>query len=342
MYHNEDKHDNTEPNNTYVEFDEIPLALTNSRIDRRTAHEIHLSPLSWHHLEDFPIKMKITNREETVVVSGKWNKNQRPFVTGGPFVGDYVFSHLHFHWSELEVSENILPIVTHPMEMHVVMFKRCYSTTEAALKHVNGVVIFNYHVKLSNMSSPGLEKWAEKLGSILQPKTHVMLDPTPLSTILVPTTKDYFVSWDALGSIYTIMWIVPGVNLDISAEDLEKFRELKNPRLNISLQKPSLQLEKVIFHVNPSTNFLGRNVMANNNVHMTALDSKLHDKSTPQLKNDYVDSSLVKSGFKGTETSLKTITFPRKRNNTDRQKDVNKGNTFCCNVSKRSSKSRRR
>lgn len=33
----------------------------------------------------------------TVILSGKW-KSQRPYLTGGPLEGNYVFSQVHFHW----------------------------------------------------------------------------------------------------------------------------------------------------------------------------------------------------------------------------------------------------
>lgn len=84
-----------------------------------------------------------------VIISAKWHQ-ERPFLRGGPFIGNYVFSQMHFHWGEdnREGSEHTVDGTRLPLEMHVVYFKSCYLTQEAALRKPDGVAILVYFYKV--------------------------------------------------------------------------------------------------------------------------------------------------------------------------------------------------
>ncbi|WP_278924660.1 carbonic anhydrase family protein, partial [Pseudophaeobacter profundi] len=58
---------------------------------------LQLEPLRWVHFDVPPFRMKLTNSGDTLVVSAKWAK-ERPYLSGGPLDGTYVFSQIHFHW----------------------------------------------------------------------------------------------------------------------------------------------------------------------------------------------------------------------------------------------------
>lgn len=85
----------------------------------------------------------------TVIISAKWNQ-ERPHISGGPLFSNYVFSQLHFHWgkNDMEGSEHRIDGSQQPLEMHVVLFKSCYLTQEAALKKKDGIVVLVYFFKV--------------------------------------------------------------------------------------------------------------------------------------------------------------------------------------------------
>lgn len=88
-----------------------------------------------------------------MILSAKWFQ-ERPFLTGGPFLGNYVFSQLHFHWGadNMEGSEHAIDGGKLPLEMHVVHFKSIYLTQEAALKYQDGVSVVVYFFKVKYFS----------------------------------------------------------------------------------------------------------------------------------------------------------------------------------------------
>lgn len=87
-----------------------------------------------------------------MILSGKWNQ-ERPYLTDGPFMGNYVFSQLHFHWgyNNMEGSEHTIDGSHMPLEMHVVLFKSCYLTQESALKKKDGIAVLAYFFKVINV-----------------------------------------------------------------------------------------------------------------------------------------------------------------------------------------------
>ncbi|XP_047001320.1 carbonic anhydrase 4-like [Schistocerca americana] len=89
------------------------------------------------------------------MVSAKWRAKVRAHLTGGPLLGRYVFSQLHFHWGQqdTEGSEHTLQGDSFPLEMHMVLFKSRYLTQEAALKEMDGVVEVAYFFQLEALRS---------------------------------------------------------------------------------------------------------------------------------------------------------------------------------------------
>ncbi|CAH0559003.1 unnamed protein product [Brassicogethes aeneus] len=136
-----------------------------------------------------------------VLVSAKW-EGERPYIAGGPLRDNYVFSQLHFHWgtNDMEGSEHTTDGMKHPAELHVVTYKSCYSTQEAALKHVDGIVILVYFIRLKGGDHPLLWKILDILPEIQIANTSFKIKPFPLEDIITPFNDDYFGYW---GSVIT-------------------------------------------------------------------------------------------------------------------------------------------
>ncbi|XP_033306276.1 carbonic anhydrase 2-like [Bombus bifarius] len=113
---------------------------------------IELDPLKWIGIDIAPRKLKLTNTGLTVILSAKWPQG-RPYLSGGPYEGNYTFAQVHFHWGENEMrgSEHTVDGASMAMELHVVCFKEEYETLELALRRPNGVTVFVYFCKVMNL-----------------------------------------------------------------------------------------------------------------------------------------------------------------------------------------------
>ncbi|XP_068978388.1 carbonic anhydrase 2-like [Bombus flavifrons] len=113
---------------------------------------IELDPLKWIGIDIAPRKLKLTNTGLTgniplyissvVILSAKWPQG-RPYLSGGPYEGNYTFAQVHFHWGENEMkgSEHTVDGASMAMELHVACFKEEYETLELALRRPSGVTV---------------------------------------------------------------------------------------------------------------------------------------------------------------------------------------------------------
>ncbi|KAK2588627.1 hypothetical protein KPH14_006395 [Odynerus spinipes] len=220
---------------------------------------INLGPLQWNHHNVAPRKVKVTNTGHTVILSANWQA-ERPYLTGGPLSGDYVFSQMHFHWGETEMrgSEHRVDGANMPMELHVVHFKTKYSTQEEALRQIDGVVMVVYLFKLQTPPNIFLKDIVNSLSSIKDANTSVRLVPVVLANIFKPFTDDYVIYW---GSIITsqwthrIMWLVSREPIGITKEQIAEFRILcdANEKPILRNYRPLRDRRyRSIFHVCPS------------------------------------------------------------------------------------------
>ncbi|XP_026670749.1 carbonic anhydrase 3-like [Ceratina calcarata] len=124
-------------------------------LDINNMKVMELDPLEWTDISTPPRKLKITNTGYTVILSAKWQQDIRPYISGGPFTVNYVFSQVHFHWGENEMtgSEHTIDGGNMPMEVHVVLFRDEYESLELALRRPNGVSVIVYFCKVSNQNT---------------------------------------------------------------------------------------------------------------------------------------------------------------------------------------------
>ncbi|XP_026470636.1 carbonic anhydrase 2-like [Ctenocephalides felis] len=157
---------------------------------------VELPPLIWTNYQIEPKKIKATNTGHTLIISAKWHV-ERPYLRGGPLIGKYVFSQLHFHWGRtcMEGSEHTVDGTQMPMEMHVVHFKTSYLTQESALREKDGVVLVAYLFKLQATDNPLLTTVLKALESCREPHTSTKLPSKPISELMKYFDSDYCVYW---------------------------------------------------------------------------------------------------------------------------------------------------
>ncbi|XP_017772053.1 PREDICTED: carbonic anhydrase 1-like [Nicrophorus vespilloides] len=252
--------------------------------------KLELPPLTWHHLELPPKKVKLTNTGHTIILSAKWLQ-ERPYLSGGPFLGNYVFSQLHFHWgaNNMEGSEHTISGCQQPLEMHAVFFKSCYLTQESALKKKDGMCVIAFLFNLQDEPNPAIDILTDAIESIREPHTSYRLQSFPLTTYLKPFLDDYFMY---LGSMEVFRSL-----LDANYEPLHRnFREVQP------------MFDRTVYHANPS-GFLHRT--------MLILQKPVNTKNiqSPQQVNKYPRSSKEYVG--ATIFRTEVVVDPYKNDRTD-------------------------
>ncbi|XP_022920688.1 carbonic anhydrase 3-like [Onthophagus taurus] len=239
-----------------AEIGESPIDINLSR-----TIPISLPPLQWHHHELPPKKMKCTNTGHTLIMSAKWHQ-ERPHISGGPLFGNYVFSQLHFHWgrNDMEGSEHTVDGSQQPLEMHVVLFKSCYLTQEAALKKKDGIVVLVYFFRLQEAHNVSMELITQAISYIQTPHSSARLDNVPLSFLTIPFIKDYFMYWGTVTTsecVHCLLWLLCREPIGISIDQTEQFRTLLNMDdqpldCNFRIVQEIPGLKRTVFHANPS------------------------------------------------------------------------------------------
>nr|XP_023011991.1 carbonic anhydrase 3-like [Leptinotarsa decemlineata] len=230
----------------------IDICLTRSK-------EIELPPLEWINFEIPPKKIKITNTGQTIIFSAKWGQ-ERPYLASGPFLGKYVFSNWHLHWgaNDMEGSEHSVDGTSYPAEMHVVTFKSCYLTQEAALKEQDGCATLVYLFKLQDAPNPAFQTIVDALLDVPKAGTSKKIEPSIITNLVKKFTSDYFMYWGSVSTekcVHYILWLISRIPIAVSAEQIDSLRfifdEKGNP-LTRNFRDVNNQ-KRTVFHVNPSS-----------------------------------------------------------------------------------------
>ncbi|EEZ98484.1 Carbonic anhydrase 3-like Protein [Tribolium castaneum] len=218
--------------------------------------EIQVPPLTWHHLDLPPKKMKVTNSGYTLILSAKWHQ-ERPYISGGPLLGNYVFSQLHFHWgkNDGEGSEHTIDGVRYPIEMHVVFFKANYLTQESALKEKDGIVVLVYMFK--GGKNEAFQVLIDHVMEVQKPHTSRKLNPLPLSYFVKKFEQDYLLYWGSVTTtvcLHYILWLISREPMGVAAEQVDELRSMLDANEEL-LQGNFREVQSgrtQVFHANPS------------------------------------------------------------------------------------------
>ncbi|KAL6263951.1 hypothetical protein P5V15_004032 [Pogonomyrmex californicus] len=220
---------------------------------------IKLNPLQWFNYNVTPKKLKITNTGYTVMLSATW-RAEMPYLCSGPYVGDYVFSQLHFHWgkTDMDGSEHHIDGGSMPMEMHAVHYRGDYETQIAALRQNGGVTILVYLFQLQAAPNPLLDDIINALPFVQAAHSSIRLIPFPIANIMKRFQNDYFVYWGSIMMAnikHKILWLISRKPLGISVEQIAEFRTLCNERkmpILSNCQPLQVRGNRNVFHVSPS------------------------------------------------------------------------------------------
>ncbi|XP_070172067.1 carbonic anhydrase 1 [Polyergus mexicanus] len=220
---------------------------------------VKLNPVQWLNYNVIPKKMKLTNTGYTVILSATWHAEE-PYLCDGPFVGNYIFSQLHFHWGKTDMngSEHYVDGGSMPMELHAVHYKSDYETQVAALRQNGGITILVYLFQLQVSPNPLLDDIVKALPFVHMAHSSVRLVPFPITNIIRCFQHDYFVYWGSITMTNiknSILWLISREPLGISIEQIAEFRTLYDEhRMPILTNCHPLKDrgDRNVFHVCPS------------------------------------------------------------------------------------------
>ncbi|XP_037040691.1 carbonic anhydrase 7-like [Bradysia coprophila] len=222
--------------------------------------QIQLPELKWMNYDKCPERMELTNSGETLILLPDWNE-ETPYVQGGPFEEDYIFSRIHFHWGQsVNGSEHTVDGVRMPLEMHAIHFKKEYLKMKLAKEYDDGMLIMVYFLELKSNHNPILDRLLSKLSHIQHADTKLFIEPFPIDDLLKPFLSDYYMYY---GSIVTseptpVHWLVARQVIALSPEQLKLFHQLRKPNdvtIYDNARKANPFTNQLIYHVNPTHRF---------------------------------------------------------------------------------------
>ncbi|ETN66217.1 carbonic anhydrase [Anopheles darlingi] len=231
------------------------------------AQQVNLPPLQWLHYEEPPVSIKLANTGETVILSARWDGPDRPTITGGSLTGRYVFSQLHFHWSDtaLEGSEHTVDGAHLPLELHVIHYDERYGSQDEAQPFPGGILCLVYFFVLKSRTNHFITPLIDALASLVLPDSHTKLEPFPLIELFHPFTDEYFLYWGSIGEAAgtgartPILWMLSRAQESIKFQQLKQFNRLLDRRMRRPRDQPKPPLPSAapdgrhLFHVNPRT-----------------------------------------------------------------------------------------
>jgi len=158
-----------------------------------------------------------------------------PLVLGGGLQTTYRLAQIHFHWGSVDDkgSEHTVANQSYPLEMHMVHFKHEHEDILAALKDPssNTLAVLGVFFELAEEDNPNLGPILEGLQSVQDYHQTAQITPFPLLGLLPEDMSKFFryngsLTTPACNQIVT--WTVAQAPLQISINQLEKFRQLKD------------------------------------------------------------------------------------------------------------------
>ncbi|XP_014244182.1 carbonic anhydrase 1-like isoform X2 [Cimex lectularius] len=237
-----------------METAESPINLTLGILKK-----IRLPPINWYNYDLKAHAMKLSNTAYSVVLTGLWGEHSRPFINGGPFLDDYEFSQIHFHWgqSNSEGSEHTVDGVQFPFELHAVFYRKLYESHERAKAEEDGIAVLVYLFKLAQTTNVKLQPITDSLPSVVNAYTDASIDPVPLISLIKNIIDDYILYLGVMKykCAHGVLWLICRDTFGITEAQLGAFRLLQD-RYNNPMPKSYRDVQelqnRIVFLCSPS------------------------------------------------------------------------------------------
>ncbi|XP_041348642.1 carbonic anhydrase 2-like isoform X2 [Gigantopelta aegis] len=184
-----------------------------------------------HKIEGIEMKMEnVLGHTVEVDVSGA-----SQYVFGGGLQGRYKVEQFHFHWGSIDArgSEHSINSRLHPGEMHIVLFSVNYPDIKTALTKQDGVAVLGFFFKIGEHNTH-FDYILSHFVNISHSGKTQELEAFSIRTLLPPWPKTFY---RYVGSLTTppcsetVVWTLFKEEIEISEQQLEKFRHIKRNKL---------------------------------------------------------------------------------------------------------------
>ncbi|XP_034950782.1 carbonic anhydrase 6-like [Chelonus insularis] len=101
-------------------------------------------PFTIYNIDQPPNKFTLNNTGKGLKLTGEWDDDKIPTITGGPLIVDqYVFGCNEYYWSRENISNSPHKVdgESFALEVHAVYYKKNYGSHDIAKKYDDGIVI---------------------------------------------------------------------------------------------------------------------------------------------------------------------------------------------------------
>jgi len=193
-----------------------------------------MSELEFQNYDLTPDTMKLLNNGHTAKLSfTPTSGGDPPLMMGGGLQTTYRLAQIHFHWGSIDTtgSEHTIANKSYPMEMHLVHFKNEHPDILAALEDAsaNTLAVLGIFFQITAEDNPNLAPITQALQRIQAHHNSVQMEPFPMANLLPDDLSKFFRYNGSLttpGCNQIVTWTVAHAPLDISADQLQQFRQL--------------------------------------------------------------------------------------------------------------------
>ncbi|RZF35658.1 hypothetical protein LSTR_LSTR013069 [Laodelphax striatellus] len=299
---------------------------------------IGLPEIRWENFDSIPSSTKISNTGKSVILTTHWADKRRPFINGGPLLGNYTFSQLHFLWGRKDFrgGKHTYNRKTFPLEIHALFFKCEYGNRTEALKHKDGAIVLVFASKIDKQGDPAMDKICSSLSALSVGDSMNSLQvepPVKMCDLVHKFAADYFLYWGTISTLscnHLLLWMVCRKPFLISQSQVHHFRRLMTAKQNYIMNNSQSTARihpnfKRVFHINPSR-FVA-DVLYDSDTPQVPLPRKDYNK----MKRGSCISDLMRpstAGLRGVRSEMQSSVFRRPRTATkvdSRKEDLRPG-----------------
>ncbi|XP_073838691.1 carbonic anhydrase 2-like [Musca autumnalis] len=210
----------------------IPLNST----ELLTVEKRNISDLEYEHVTRYPLRAKIKNTGETLVITLIYERNKVPTMSKGPLENEvYRFEFMYFHWlNGTTMGEEMHGPRMLPAELHMVFVNSRYANYDEASLRNFGVVIAAYKYEVAQLDYPHII--FDLFSDVRKPNDEIKFSDygvLPLAAFgkRTSTYKLYLghsVYPHSKSCSHTVIWIEYDYRITINPSELQCFQNLNS------------------------------------------------------------------------------------------------------------------
>ncbi|KAJ8938106.1 hypothetical protein NQ314_011602 [Rhamnusium bicolor] len=200
----------------------------------------------------------------------------------------------------MEGSEHTVDGGRLPAEMHVVTFKSCYLTQEAALKEQDGCATLVYFFKLQDAPNPAFQPIVDALLDIQKAGSSKKITPTVITSLVRKFESDFFLYWGSVSTTsctHYLMWLICRIPIAVNVEQIDALRFIfdeNGEQLTRNFRQVQSTQERTVLHVNPSPSKYSTLLQVPNSVTQIYRCEVIYNKNLTSDSDSKTNSLILK------------------------------------------------